>query len=213
MYLKEMAMYISLANLFLFWFSVLLLAVTPGVDVVLIASQSMVAQKNGILATLGTTTGISIYILLTILGLSVVLQHSVVLYSIIKFSGAAYLLYLAYGLFKSDGQINSKITIKQISAFESYKKGLYTNLLNPKIGIFFITFLPQFVNPKNGHENIQLLILGVSFMLIGGSVNLCYSSLFFHFKEKLFKKIAFMKVFNKVVAVLFCIMALKVVIG
>lgn len=206
-------MYISLANLLLFWLSVLILAVTPGVDVVFIASQSMIARKNGILATLGTTTGISIYILLTILGLSIVLQHSMILYNIIKFAGAAYLLYLAYLSLKSDGNINSNIRIKQISAFGSYKKGLYTNLLNPKIGIFFITFLPQFVNPKNGHEGIQLLILGISFMLIGGSVNLCYSALFFHFKEKLFSRITFMKIFNKVVAGLFCLMAVKVVIS
>lgn len=206
-------MYISLTNLLLFWFSVLILAVTPGVDVVFIASQSMIARKNGVLAILGTTAGISIYILLTILGLSVVLQHSIVLYNIIKLSGAAYLFYLAYLSFKSDGDINSKITIKQISGFKSYKKGLLTNLLNPKIGMFFITFLPQFVNPKNGHESIQMLILGGSFILIGGSVNLCYSALFFHFKEKLFSKIAFMKVFNKIIAVLFCLMALKVVIN
>jgi threonine/homoserine/homoserine lactone efflux protein len=206
-------MYIPLNELLLYWLAVLILAITPGVDVVFIASQTMISRKNGLLAVLGTTTGIAIYIGLTILGLTLVLQHSLILYNIIKYAGVLYLLYLAYLSYKSDGVIGGKIIVDKVSGFESYKKGFLTNILNPKIGVFFITFLPQFVSPKFGHQSIQFLILGISFLIIGSSINVCYAFLFYTFKDGLFKKITFMKVFNKVVAVLFCLMALKVAIG
>lgn len=206
-------MYFSLSNLLLYWLSVLILAITPGVDVIFIASQSMLSRKNGILAVLGTTTGIAIYIMLTIFGLTVILQHSPFLYNAIKLAGVAYLLYLAYLSFKSDGTIGgSQVNAENINGFESYKKGFLTNILNPKIGVFFVTFLPQFVSPHMGHQGMQFFILGVSFLVIGGSVNVCYALLFYAFKDGLFKKIKFLKVFNKVVAVLFCLMAVKIVI-
>ena len=206
-------MYISLANFLFFCFSAFVLAITPGVDVVFIASQSMIARKNGILATLGTMTGIAIYILLTILGLSVVLQHSMLLYNSIKIVGALYLLYLAYLSFRAENTIGGgKILVNKVSGFASYKKGFLTNILNPKIGVFFVTFLPQFVSTQFGHDNIQFALLGISFLLIGGTVNTCYAILFSTFKGKLFQKITFMKILNKVVAVIFCLMAIKIII-
>lgn len=206
-------MYIAMSQLLLFWLSALILAMTPGVDVIFIASQSMISRKNGILAVLGTTTGIAIYILLTILGLTLILQHSPLLYNAIRYAGAIYLLYLAYLSFRSDGVIGRKILVDSVSAFESYKKGFLTNILNPKIGVFFVTFLPQFISVQMGHQGIQFLILGISFLVIGGTVNSCYALLFYAFKDRIFKKITVLKVFNKIVAILFCLMAVKIVIN
>ena len=205
-------MHTEVSQFILFASAAVMLALTPGCDVMFIASQSLIHRKNGILAVLGTSTGIAIYILLSVLGLTIALQHSKVLYNVIKMSGAAYLLYLAWGAFFSKHNIAKHIKASELDGFNSYYKGLITNILNPKIGIFFITFLPQFVNARVEHVHEQLLALGGFFLLIGGTINILYVLLFFKFKDVLLSKLGFTKWLDKIISIIFCLMALKVLI-
>ena len=175
-------MYIGASQFIVFMTATAILNLTPGCDVMFIASQSLTHKRNGVFATIGTSTGIGIYILLTVIGLTAILQHSILLYEVVKIAGAGYLLYLAYKAFFVNHDLAKHITSKELSGFNSYYKGMITNLLNPKVGIFFVTFLPQFVNTKAGHVGLQLLILGVYFLVSGTAVNILYALLFFHFK-------------------------------
>ena len=200
-------MYIGASQFIVFMTATAILNLTPGCDVMFIASQSLTYKRNGVIATLGTSTGIGIYILLTVIGLTAILQHSILLYEGIKIAGAGYLLYLAYKAFFVNHDLAKHVVSNELSEFKSYYKGMITNLLNPKVGIFFVTFLPQFVNTKAGHVGLQLLILGVYFLVSGTAVNILYALLFFHFKEKLLTKLNFTKWFNKLTGCIFCIMA------
>lgn len=204
-------MYIEFSQFLVFMIATAILNLTPGCDVMFVASQSLIHKRNGILAVFGASTGIGIYILLTVAGLTAILQHSIVLYDAIKIAGGGYLLYLAYKAFFTNQDLAKHINANELSGFNSYYKGMVTNLLNPKVGIFFITFLPQFVNVKAGHVGLQLLILGLYFLFSGTIVNLMYSLLFFSFKEKLLAKLNFTRWFNKLIGCIFCVMAVKIV--
>ena len=144
-------MYIGIDHFLVFMTATAILNLMPGCEVMFIASQSLIHKRNGILATLGTSTGIGIYIFLTVSGLTAILQHSTFLYDMIKIAGAGYLLYLACGALFAKQELVRHIMSNELTGFKSYYKGILTNLLNPKVGIFFITFLPQFVNTKEGH--------------------------------------------------------------
>lgn len=197
-------------HLCFFLTATILLNLAPGNDVLYVAGQSLQSKKHGIMATFGISTGICIYILATTLGLTSVLHHSPVVFNVIKIVGAAYLLYLAWQMLtKPSNELTIQSNEKSFG-FEAYYKGTLTTLLNPKVGLFFITFLPQFVDVSRGKAWLQLLSLGGCFILSGTIVNLLYVFLFSHLKLRLFSKTTIQKWFNKVTALLFCAIAFKV---
>lgn len=197
-------------SLLLFLTATIALNLIPGSDVLYIASQSLINKRQGTLAAFGISTGISLYILATVIGLAEVLSHSSIAFNVIKIIGAIYLLYLAWQALCKPSTANLQTEGKELLGFQAFHKGILTTLLNPKVGLFFLTFLPQFVDANRGKVWLQLLSLGICFIVSGTLVNLMYVFLFEYFREHLFSKAIVQKWFNKITAFIFCALALKV---
>ncbi len=197
-------------HLIFFLTATILLNLTPGNDVLYIAGQSLQSKKHGVMAAFGISTGIGIYILGTAFGLASVLHHSPLVFNIIKIVGASYLVYLAWQIWTKPTQDIQVSTNQPLIGFEAYYKGILTTILNPKVGLFFITFLPQFVDINRGKVWLQLLSLGCCFILSGTLVNLMYVFLFSYLRSRVFSKASIQKWFNKITALLFCAIAFKV---
>jgi threonine/homoserine/homoserine lactone efflux protein len=198
-------------SLLLFLSATLILNLIPGADVLYVASQSLISKKQGIFAVLGGSTGISIYILGTAFGLSEVLRHSMTAFNLIKIIGALYLAYLAWQAFFKPHTDNFHMdNNKKLSELQAYLKGILTTVLNPKVGLFFLTFLPQFTDVHRGKVWLQLISLGGCFIISGALVNLMYVFVFEYLKKHLFFKPPIQKWFNKITGLIFCALALKV---
>lgn len=143
-----------------------LLALAPGPDNLFVLTQSMSkGAKPGIFVTLGLCSGLIFHTTAVALGVAAIFQTSVVAFSILKYIGAAYLLYLAYMSFKSSSSSSVKADEQKLSSFKLYKRGIIMNVTNPKVSIFFLAFLPQFTNPASGNITLQVFFLGALFML------------------------------------------------
>jgi len=147
------------------------LSLMPGPDNVFVLTESITkGKRNGIIISVGLASGIIIHTIVIATGLSVLVQQSPYIFNGIKIFGAIYLLYLAYLTYKEktttvdiSNQENG-LDIKE-KWFPLYKKGFIMNVLNPKVTLFFIAFLPQFVSKEGLPFSIQIIILGIMFML------------------------------------------------
>jgi len=161
----------------------LVLTATPGPDMLLIASRSVSqGRAAGFLTYAGIAVGTYCHALAAALGLSQLFVTLPVTYEIVRWAGCAYLLYLAYKTVRSNASSASPVsTLKRLSNWRIFGEGLMTNLLNPKMALFVLALLPQFVDPKSGSMVTQMLLLatvlnGVGF-LVNGSVILVGSHL------------------------------------
>lgn len=153
-------------NTIIMFFSVsLLLALAPGPDNIFVLTQSMIlGRKSGFIITLGLATGLVFHTTVVALGLSVVFRTSIIAFNILKYIGAAYLLYLAWRTFKSETHLKTGDTVS-IPLLHLYCRGIIMNVTNPKVSIFFMAFLTQFTKPSNGSITVQIFVLGLIFML------------------------------------------------
>jgi threonine/homoserine/homoserine lactone efflux protein len=157
-------------NYIAFVMSGILLNLAPGNDTIYILTRSITqGRKAGIFSVLGISSGALTHTILASLGLSLVLSKSIVLFNVIKIVGAGYLIYLGVqallsktGSFKGLDSVEKSIDYRKI-----YTQGYLTNLLNPKVTLFFLSFLPQFVKPSVGDSSIPFLILGGTFLTTG----------------------------------------------
>lgn len=149
------------------FFSVsVLLALTPGPDNVFVLLQSaMRGRAAGMLVVLGLCTGLLVHTTAVALGLAAVFAASAIAFTILKFIGAAYLLYLAWQAFHAPTGVASAGKAELMSGRQMYARGIIMNLTNPKVAIFFLAFLPQFANPEHGSLVLQMLWLGAVFIL------------------------------------------------
>jgi len=150
----------------------LVLGLTPGPDMTFFLSRTIgQSRAAGFAAFLGASTGLVIHTMLVAAGLSALLAASETAFTILKVAGAAYLAWLAYDAIRH----SSALSLEKRSAAEPlatvFLKGLLVNLLNPKIIVFFVTFLPQFVSSSDPAAAQKLLFLGAFFMLV--NVPLC----------------------------------------
>lgn len=140
----------------------------PGPDNLFVLTESITkGQKNGILISIGLCTGVLVHTLAAATGLSIIFQQSAIAFSLIKYFGAAYLLYLAYlayGEKPMTVNVDGEIAKEPINVFALIRKGFFMNVLNPKVSLFFIAFLPQFVSNNGYHITIQMIVLGLIFM-------------------------------------------------
>lgn len=141
------------------------LTLSPGPDNIFVVTQGIAhGRKHAILVALGMCSGVSVHTAMAAFGISALFYSSVVAFSIIKYVGAAYLLYLAYKTLKARSSIKLASAV-DLSSVALFKRGFIMNVLNPKVAMFFLAFLPQFVAPNAGHISLQMLILGGIFML------------------------------------------------
>ncbi|MBB6498543.1 LysE family translocator [Pedobacter cryoconitis] len=148
----------------------ILLNLTPGNDTIFILSRSIgQGRKAGIISAFGIGTGSIVHTTLAAFGLSIIIAKSILLFSIIKYAGAIYLLYIGYKMLTDKSQLNmDKVADKQsINYLKIYRDGIITNVLNPKVALFFIAFLPQFIDPTLKDTVLPFLTLGASFIITG----------------------------------------------
>ncbi|WP_169196581.1 LysE family translocator [Devosia sp. MC1541] len=144
------------------------LAITPGPDMALFVSRTMnFGRSHGFAAVLGTSTGIAVHTMLVAFGISVLIVAAPTAFWVLKIVGALYLVWLAIQAVRSGGGLLvSREGGKQPRLFQSYLTGLAINLTNPKVALFFVTFLPQFVSAEDPAVAQKLVFLGVEFILV-----------------------------------------------
>jgi RhtB (resistance to homoserine/threonine) family protein len=148
----------------------ILLNITPGNDTIFIISRSMAqGKKAGFMSVLGIATGSLIHTTLAAFGLSMIIAKSILVFSIIKYAGAAYLLYIGYQMLTDKTSLNTDVSFaeKSLNLKKIYRDGVITNVLNPKVALFFISFLPQFIDSSVSNTVLPFLKLGITFTITG----------------------------------------------
>lgn len=160
----------GIVNFETFLLAGILLNLTPGADTMYIIGRSIAqGRKAGTLSALGISTGSVFHILFAALGLSIILTKSALAFDIVKYLGALYLIFL--GLKTILKTSREKFVGKREEQIISYRKiflsGVLTNVLNPKVALFFLAFLPQFIDPHYVESPTPFLILGITFLTTG----------------------------------------------
>jgi len=148
----------------------ILLNITPGNDTIFILTRSIAQGKQaGIMSVFGIATGSIIHTTFAAFGLSVVISESIVAFSILKYAGAAYLVFIGYKMLVDPSHIELKIQNKRrvVNLKQVYRDAMFTNLFNPKVALFFISFLPQFIDPAFRNTLLPFMLLGISFTMTG----------------------------------------------
>ena len=163
----------DLSTIGLFAIACLALTATPGPDMLLIASRSASQGRASGLATYaGIAAGTYCHALAAAFGLSQLFLAAPIAYDIVRYAGAAYLAWLAWKAFRSDGTAFAPIAgLPRYSRTRIFRQGLLTNLLNPKMALFVLALFPQFVRPEAGSVAAQILLLATVLNLIGLVVN------------------------------------------
>lgn len=153
------------------WFllSGILLNVTPGQDTLYIVGRSIAqGRRAGLLSVLGICSGAVIHTLAAAFGLSAILATSASAFTFLRFAGAGYLIYLGVRMWFDRGAEYQRPTgFAPVDSGSIYRAGLLTNLLNPKVALFYLAFLPQFVDPLAQSKLMAFLFLGASFLVTG----------------------------------------------
>lgn len=144
----------------------MLLGLAPGPDNIFVLTQSALRGRSaGIVVMLGLCTGLIVHSCAVAFGVAVIFQTSAIAFSVLKFIGAGYLVYLAWLAFRASIKKIQVKPDKDIKLRKLYCRGIIMNITNPKVSIFFMAFLPQFADPSNGSLSLQVLILGGLFIL------------------------------------------------
>jgi threonine/homoserine/homoserine lactone efflux protein len=156
-------------NYWLFIVSGLLLNITPGQDTLYIVGRSVSqGRRAGVLSVLGISTGCLVHTLAAAFGLSALLAASSQAFMVVKFIGAAYLVYLGFQMILSRASAPKQLTTGQPArGWMIYRQGILTNVLNPKVALFFLAFLPQFIELHSNTKVMAFLILGLTFIFNG----------------------------------------------
>jgi len=160
-----------------FFIASVLLAFAPGPDNIFVLTQSALQGKlSGLMVVFGLCTGLLVHTGAVAFGVAVIFQASALAFTLLKFIGGGYLLYLAWHAFRASPE---KINVhggQEKAVGILYRRGIIMNLTNPKVSIFFLAFLPQFADPQRGPISLQMVALGGIFIfatiLVFGSIAL-----------------------------------------
>ncbi|MFI5154809.1 MAG: LysE family translocator [Chitinophagales bacterium] len=200
-------------NFLIFVVASLMLNLTPGNDMLYVVSRSAgQGIKAGVISALGIMAGCMVHILAAVVGISAIIAKSATAFDVIKYVGAAYLVYLgirsifsrARKSFEYDRMLNA------VSYQNIFWQGLLTNVLNPKVALFFLAFLPQFINIKVAHPQWQILFLGVWFDCSGTLVNIIVAIIFGKMGNWLSQSPRFIKIQEKITGILLISLGIKV---
>ena len=152
----------------------LALALSPGPDTMFVlASSASGGARSGVAATAGISSGSLVHATLAALGVSALIAASPLAFDALRIAGALYLLCIgamalrAFARGLGGGAVGSPAASGERTSWAAYRRGLLTNVLNPKVGVFYVAFLPQFANPDLGHVPLQIFLLGLTHNLIG----------------------------------------------
>ncbi|MCT8268653.1 LysE family translocator [Afifella sp. JA880] len=188
-----------------FFVTSLLIILIPGTGVVYtLAAGLSGGQRRAIIAAFGCTLGIVPHLTASILGLAALLHASATLFAVIKYLGVAYLLYLAWQTLKSAGPLalsGREETPKR--ALSIVRNGILINVLNPKLSIFFVAFLPQFITPGEVSPTGELLVLSLLFMAMTFVVFVLYGVFAAAMRAKVLQNARLMRWLQRTVAIAF----------
>ena len=150
----------------------LALNLTPGADMTYVIARSATqGRAAGISASFGVAAGSFVHSLLAAFGVAALVASSELAFVTIKVVGAVYLLYLAWKAFRAGAHALRLQSLQPVTLRRVFAEGALTNLLNPKVALFILAFLPQFVDPHKGSVIVQILVLGLIFNIGGTTVN------------------------------------------
>lgn len=163
----------------------LIVVLIPGTGVLYTVSTGLVqGRAASVYAALGCTAGIVPHLLATVLGLAAVMHTSALAFQLLKYAGVAYLLYVAVATWRDRSAFALDGGGARTSAMGLVVKAFLLNILNPKLTLFFLAFLPQFVDPAAGRPLMQLLVLSAVFMLMTFAVFVVYGFAAHAFRRK-----------------------------
>lgn len=164
---------IPINELILFALAALIMVLSPGPNMIYLISRSLSqGKKAGIVSLFGVMCGFLFHILMVSFGLTAIFFAVPYAFVIVKLLGVGYLLYLAYKSVTSENKIfNADTQLKKDNTWKLFNMGLLTNILNPKMAIFYLSFFPQFIKPEYGSIFSQSIQLGITQILISFTVN------------------------------------------
>lgn len=154
------------------------LAIAPGPDVLFVVANGMQHRVNGAIASaLGIGAGSVLHALAAALGISAIVAASPTAFEILRYAGAAYLAYLGVQALKSwwnhSNNLDPNQAVVEVSVWNVFRRGLVTNILNPKVVVFYLALLPQFINVELGNIGLQIFLLGCIHNVIGITFLIC----------------------------------------
>ena len=208
---------LGIHDLWLFAVSGLLLAMSPGPDTVYIVGRSsQLGWGGGAIAVLGIAAGICVHILCATAGVSALLLTSAKAFNVIKLAGAAYLFYLGLKLLASkshrsvvpgaEGQSTGTAT-------DVFWQGFLTNVLNPKVALFFLAFVPQFIASRTGSKTASFLFLGLIFNMVGTAWNLLVAFVAAHLARRVQRENLFFLWVNRALGGMFICVGLRLALA
>ena len=167
----------TIPTLLTFAIAATLLIVVPGPNLIYIITRGIdQGRRAAVVSALGVETGMLVHVAAAVLGLSAVLASSEVVFNTVRYAGAAYLVWLGVVSIRSrPADLTDPTGGRALSLARLYSQGIVINVLNPKVGIFFLAFLPQFLDPSQGNVSLQILILGGVFSVIATASDLLYA--------------------------------------
>ena len=160
-------------DLALFAATVFVLNATPGVDMMLVLASTLKrGVRTGLMTSLGVAAGCSVHTLLAAFGVAALLATSAAAFSVLKLAGAAYLVWLAIGMFRAaasgaGGVAKAPVDSARETGWAAFRRGVLTNALNPKVALFFLALLPQFISADAPHKTVSFLFLGARVIVQG----------------------------------------------
>ena len=167
----------ELPQLLLFVAAGWLLNLTPGPDVLYIVTNALRSGvRAGMVAALGIVSGCFVHVFAAAVGVSALLATSASAFTVLKWIGAAYLLWMGVRLLRSKAApLELNAGISEVNLWRVYRRGFLTNVLNPKVALFFLAFVPQFIAPEAPHKALVFLLLGLLFNLNSLPINFGYA--------------------------------------
>jgi len=191
----------------------LVVVLVPGPGVLFTISTGLLhGRRASLLASVGCTLGIVPHLLATILGLAAVMHQSALAFHLLRYAGAAYLVYLAYSTWRDKSAFSIEHA-PRLSAGRIVVRAILTNILNPKLTLFFFAFLPQFVDPRGGSALEQLLVLSAVFMAMTFVVFVAYGVLAHEFRARVIGSLRVQALLRRGFAAMFAALGVKLALS
>lgn len=203
----------GIENLITFMVTALFFIMTPGMDTIFVLNKSIgQGRKSGVYATLGVNTGVLTHTFFAALGLSVLIAQSAYAFTIIKYAGAIYLIYLGFLKLKNKNEFlpTKKETQQEQKSKSDFWSGFLTNTLNPKVALFFLALFPQFINPAQIENPVPFMLLGFTYAAIGIVWFLILAFFASVFSQKIKNNPSSGVWLNKISGVVFIVMGIKI---
>ncbi len=203
----------GIENFIAFLVATVLFVLTPGIETVFLINKSISqGRRSGVYTSFGLNTGALVHTLFGALGLSIMVAKSAIFFALIKYLGAAYLIYLGVAkVMSKKGLIaDTNEEHKKDSAKSSFTSGFVTNILNPKVALFFIAFFPQFISPTEIENPVPFIILGVIYATMTTVWYLVLTSFAGSFSTKIKENEKIGVRLNKVSGAIFVLMGLQI---